>query len=74
MGIDKKGKVYKGEVTDYIDGGQADALFLAVINPKSEEISIVAINRNTMTTVTDHLMKQGSFRLHCSTDMVMEGN
>ena len=60
MGIDKKGKVYKGEVTDYIDGGQADALFLAVINPKSEEISIVAINRNTMTDV-DVYNSDGSF-------------
>ena len=60
MGIDKKGKVYKGEVTDYIDGGQADALFLAIINPKSEEISIVAINRNTMTDV-DVYNSDGSF-------------
>ena len=33
------------------DGGQADALFLVVLNPKDKSIRVVAINRNTMTDV-----------------------
>ena len=32
-------------------GGQADTLFLTVINPHTKEISFVAINRNTMADV-----------------------
>jgi len=51
MGIDKKGKVDKGEVTDYWDGGQADALFLAVLNPKTKVVDLVAINRNTIAEI-----------------------
>ncbi len=50
MGIDKSdaevSKVY-GE----INGGQADALFLLVINPRDESVRIIGINRNTMTDV-----------------------
>lgn len=60
MGIDKKGKVSKKEVTDYMDGGQADAMFLTVLNPKTEEINIIAINRNTMVDV-DTYGHDGSF-------------
>lgn len=60
MGIDKKGKVSTGEVKDYMDGGQADALFLAVVNPKSEIINIVAVNRNTLVDI-DMYDHDGSF-------------
>ena len=49
MGIDKAEEVAEGE--DGIDGGQSDAMFLLVINPDTEKISVIAINRNTMTTV-----------------------
>ena len=49
MGIDKEGEVETGE--DGIDGGQSDAMFLAVMNPHTNTISIIAINRNTMAMV-----------------------
>ena len=32
-------------------GGQADSLFLLVMNPETKQISVVAINRNTMTKI-----------------------
>ncbi|SFB84710.1 LCP family protein [Butyrivibrio sp. YAB3001] len=50
MGIDKDDEVVK-EVKEGMDGGQADALFLLVINPRNESIKIIGINRNTMTDV-----------------------
>lgn len=49
MGIDKQNEVE--EVAEGTDGGQADALFLAVLNPKDKSIKIIGINRNTMTDV-----------------------
>ena len=49
MGIDKQDEVE--EVEEGTDGGQADALFLVVLNPKDESIKVVGINRNTMTDV-----------------------
>ncbi|MCM1121710.1 MAG: LCP family protein [Eubacterium sp.] len=49
MGIDKIGDVR--EVAEGTNGGQADALFLAVMNPKDRTIKIVGINRNTMTDI-----------------------
>lgn len=52
MGIDSLDKLPEPEeVEDYILGGQADTLFLVVINPHSEEIELLAINRNSMTEV-----------------------
>ncbi len=57
MGIDKEtqvevgGQSWEAEEGDTNTGGQADALFLILINPHKEDISIVAINRNTMTDV-----------------------
>ena len=59
MGIDKNGEVVEGE--DGIDGGQSDAMFLLVVNPDNESISVIAINRNTMTTV-DVYDREGSYR------------
>lgn len=49
MGIDKKGDV--SEVEEGTDGGQADALFLLVMNPHDKSIEIIGINRNTMADV-----------------------
>lgn len=49
MGIDDDGEVKKAK--DGISGGQADALFLGVMNPHNKSVSIIAINRNTMTAV-----------------------
>jgi len=49
MGIDKDSKVK--EVAEGTDGGQADALFLVVLNPDDQTIKIVGINRNTMTDI-----------------------
>lgn len=50
MGIDKDDKVVK-EVQEGTDGGQADALFLLVLNPRSQTIKIIGINRNSMTDI-----------------------
>ncbi len=49
MGIDKSGKVK--EVAEGTNGGQADALFLLVLDQYNREINIVGINRNTMTDI-----------------------
>lgn len=49
MGIDKKGEVTGSRTAT--DGGQSDALFLAIINPEDETLSILAIDRNTMTDI-----------------------
>ena len=49
LGIDKNGVVETAE--DYISGGQSDAIFLLVADSDTEELSIVSVNRNTMTDV-----------------------
>lgn len=49
MGIDQQGKVKTAK--DYINGGQADALFLVACDPDKGNISVIAINRNTMTPI-----------------------
>ena len=49
MGIDKDEPVQKA--ADGISGGQADALFLLIVNNAADQISIISIHRNTMTTV-----------------------
>jgi LCP family protein required for cell wall assembly len=36
---------------NHIEGGQSDAMFLLVTNPKNKKISVISINRNTMTRV-----------------------
>ena len=58
MGIDKNSDVK--EVEDGVNGGQADALFLAVINPHDKSIKVIGINRNTMTDV-DVYNESGAF-------------
>lgn len=49
MGIDKEGEAEA--VEEGTDGGQADVLFLAVVNPKDKTVKAIGINRNTMTDV-----------------------
>lgn len=49
MGIDKNSEAE--EVAEGTDGGQADALFLAAVNPKDRTVKIIGINRNTMADV-----------------------
>lgn len=49
MGIDKNSDAVA--VAEGTDGGQADALFLAVMNPHDKTIKVIAINRNTMTEI-----------------------
>ena len=58
MGIDKDEKVTTAK--DGISGGQSDALFLVVENGKTKEFSVIAINRNSMTTI-DVYDKEGSY-------------
>ncbi len=49
MGIDKEDVVTRA--IEGTDGGQADSLFLLVIDPRREAIRIIGINRNSMTDV-----------------------
>lgn len=49
MGIDKDGKVETAK--DYHSGGQSDAMFLVVANPDDKTLSVISINRNTMTRI-----------------------
>lgn len=58
LGIDKMEKV--GPVQDGIDGGQSDAIFLLVLNPHNKEISVIGVNRDTMTDV-DVYNQRGEF-------------
>ncbi|SFA76722.1 cell envelope-related function transcriptional attenuator common domain-containing protein [Acetitomaculum ruminis DSM 5522] len=57
MGIDKEtvteigGQSWDANSTGVNTGGQADALFLMLINPHDENVYIVAINRNTMADI-----------------------
>lgn len=49
LGIDSDAEV---EVkAEGIEGGQSDAIFLLVLNPHSKEVSVIAVNRNTMTDI-----------------------
>ena len=58
MGIDHEGPVEKA--ADGVSGGQSDAMFLLVTDAKHEIISVVGINRNTMTGV-DVYDKEGNY-------------
>ncbi len=49
MGIDKEDTVTRA--IEGTDGGQADSLFLLVIDPRRQAIRIIGINRNSMTDV-----------------------
>lgn len=58
LGIDSMDPVK--QVKNGMDGGQSDAIFLAVLNPDTREISIIAVNRDTMTDV-DMYTEHGEF-------------
>lgn len=49
MGIDDRGVVK--ESTTAAGGGQNDANFLVIVNPDDKKISLLAINRDTMTEI-----------------------
>ncbi len=57
MGIDTEtvteigGQSWDIDETSENNGGQADALFLVLLNPHTEKISLLSINRNTMADV-----------------------
>lgn len=59
MGIDKNDEQVK-EVAEGTNGGQADALFLLLLNPHNNRASVLAINRNTMTDI-DVYDKTGAY-------------
>ncbi len=58
MGIDKKSEVTAAQ--HGADGGQADAIFLLLLDGSSGKINIVTINRNSMVAV-DVYNRNGSF-------------
>ena len=49
LGIDKEGTME--ETTGGLVGGQSDAMFVLITNAEAETISILSINRNSMTMV-----------------------
>lgn len=49
MGVDINGPVQQS--SDYTQGGQSDALFLLVVNNKTEQLQVISINRNTMADI-----------------------
>lgn len=49
MGIDKDGPAV--EVEKGFKGGQSDAMFLIVSDSENQKISVISINRNTMTKI-----------------------
>lgn len=49
MGVDNYYKVKPA--SNGIMGGQADAQFLLVLNPDTKKVSVIALNRNTMTAI-----------------------
>lgn len=57
MGIDKEsvtevgGQSWEAEAEGEYAGGQADALFLMLINPHDKNVYVVAINRNSMADI-----------------------
>ncbi|HJA92440.1 MAG TPA: LCP family protein [Candidatus Eisenbergiella merdipullorum] len=50
MGIDKRGEMEASD--DLLKGGQADAIFLAVLDPEEKKISVIGVNRDTMTEIS----------------------
>ncbi|MDE7017564.1 MAG: LCP family protein [Lachnospiraceae bacterium] len=52
MGIDKGKETIEPYEKDDGGGGQADALFLAVMNTEEKTIEIISINRNAMTDIS----------------------
>ena len=67
MGLDKEtvteigGQSWESNPDSYNNGGQADALFLVLLNPHDESINVVSINRNAMADV-DVWDDEGNYR------------
>ncbi|MCR4793348.1 MAG: LCP family protein [Lachnospiraceae bacterium] len=67
MGIDKEtaleigGQSWTAEEGSNNTGGQADALFLLLLNPHDETVRVVGINRNSMAEV-DVWDKEGNYK------------
>lgn len=59
MGIDKRDGTVR-EVAEGTNGGQADALFLLVLDPRRKKASVIGINRNTMTEI-DIYNEEGAY-------------
>lgn len=52
LGIDSNDPVPEvDENTNYLMGGQSDAIFLFAMNPHDKTLSVIAVNRNTMTDI-----------------------
>ena len=49
MGVDSRSGIGKEKTPG--KAGQADALLMVVVNPRKEEINVIAINRDTMTDI-----------------------
>ncbi len=58
LGIDHMGEVEEAE--NGVKGGQSDAVFLVVLNPHIKKVSIIGINRDTMTDI-DVYSKSGFY-------------
>lgn len=50
MGVDKEGPAEEAE--ENTAGGQSDAMFLVVLDAGKKELSVISINRNTMTKIS----------------------
>lgn len=59
MGIDKRDGTVR-EVAEGTNGGQADALFLLVLDSHRKKASVIGINRNTMTEI-DIYNEEGAY-------------
>ena len=60
MGIDKNGPVADEIIENARDGGQSDAMFLLVTNAEDETMSVISINRNSMTEISAYT-ESGAF-------------
>lgn len=49
MGVDSRNGIQKEKTPG--KAGQADALLMIVVNPRREEVNVIAINRDTMTDI-----------------------
>lgn len=69
MGIDKNSDVKEEE--EGTSGGQADALFLAVMDPEEKAIKVIGINRNTMTDI-DIYNEEGAYLTTASAQIAVQ--
>lgn len=69
MGIDKNSDVK--EEAEGTNGGQADALFLAVMDPREKSIKVIGINRNTMTDI-DVYNEEGAYMTTVSAQVAVQ--